>query len=702
MSRAGTKKYASFSYYIAEPRFVQVSLLFTPTVPQGFFLDIFLFQWYKIHAVFYLYHFILLVKKKHFCWWGYAHERNSLLLCSQQNTYRRGKKLKKHEVLKHYFGYDDFRGGQSQLIDKILEGRDVLGIMPTGAGKSICYQVPALMLPGITIVISPLISLMKDQVYALNQAGVHAAYINSSLTERQIYSALQYAKEGRYKIIYVAPERLDTGLFLDFVHQAEISLVAVDEAHCISQWGQDFRPGYLQIAPFIDRLARRPVVCAFTATATEAVKKDIEEILKLQNAWVRITGFDRENLYFAVRHVKKKNQEMLSYVEEHRNQCGIIYCSTRNSVDEVYELLSKEGFLAGRYHAGMETEERAKNQEDFIYDNIDIMVATNAFGMGIDKSNVRYVLHYNMPQCMENYYQEAGRAGRDGEPSECMIFYSPKDVVTNRYLIEHKESKKELTREEEEELRKRDFYRLKAMTSYCTTKDCLRNYILEYFGETTEKECENCSNCLTDYEKTDVTEISKQIINAVYELRGHFGINVVLDVLRGKKNARIRSNGFEELRSYGVLSEVAESTLREVIDTLVNEDLLIRTEDRYPVLRLGAEYGRLKEESFRIYIKSEIKTGKKERTAAKKTSDLSADGLALFEELRVLRRKIAAEEQVAPFIVFADKALVDMCIKRPKNLADFGMVSGVGKNKKERYGKRFVEVIKNHKEENLH
>ena len=611
-------------------------------------------------------------------------------------------KQDKYTILKQYFGYDEFREGQEALIDCILGGRDVLGIMPTGAGKSICYQVPALMMDGITIVISPLISLMKDQVSSLNQAGVHAAYINSSLTENQVAMAFDYAEKGAYKIIYIAPERLDTARFLRFVENADISLVAVDEAHCVSQWGQDFRPGYLNIAPFVEKLKKRPIMCAFTATATSEVKEDIHCILGLITPHVKITGFDRKNLYFAVKHAKDKKNETLEYVKEHINQCGIIYCSTRNGVEEVCEMLCANGIAATQYHAGMGNAQRAKNQEDFIYDIKTVMVATNAFGMGIDKSNVRYVLHYNMPQSMENYYQEAGRAGRDGENAECMLFYGPKDVVTNRLLIENKESKKELTEEEIRAIRERDMKRLRDMAYYCATKDCLRNNILKYFGENAHRECGNCSNCLTDYEQHDITEIAKKIVNCVYEVRQRFGINVIIGILRGSKGERILVNHFDELRTYGTLTQYAESTLRQVIDTLIWENILYQTEDEYPVLRLGSEYLRLKDEDTHISMKSEIRHAKKSKSSTKSASaktvttrsELTDAQNQCFENLRALRTEIAREEHVPPYIVFSDKALIDMCIRLPQTPQEMLQVNGVGQNKLEKYGERFLNVLK--------
>ena len=410
-----------------------------------------------------------------------------------------------YQTLKHYFGYDTLRPGQQDLMEGILNGSDVLGIMPTGAGKSLCYQVPALMLSGITIVISPLISLMSDQVKALNQAGVHAAYINSSLTENQIRAALLYAAQGQYKIIYVAPERLNTMRFLDFACGADISMVTVDEAHCISQWGQDFRPSYLEIADFLARLPRRPVVSAFTATATERVKQDITGSLHLQNPVTVVTGFDRPNLFFRV--VKRKggketDNSILNYVKRHEDESGIIYCATKKNVDSVCELLLQHGILAGRYHAGLSLEERKESQDDFTYDRIRVMVATNAFGMGIDKSNVRYVLHYNMPQSLEYYYQEAGRAGRDGEEAECVLFFSKQDIMINKRLLDYKATEGGYTAGDPA-VRANEQRKLNQMIHYCETDECLRQYILNYFGDHSPCICEKCSNCVVTEDEVE-------------------------------------------------------------------------------------------------------------------------------------------------------------------------------------------------------
>lgn len=419
----------------------------------------------------------------------------------------------KYGVLKEYFGYEAFRMGQEELIDSILQGKDALGIMPTGAGKSICFQVPAVLLEGITLVISPLISLMKDQVTTLNQAGIPAAFLNSSLSSRQYSLALQYAREGRYKIIYVAPERLTTREFLKFAHESKISMISVDEAHCVSQWGQDFRPSYLKIKEFIYLLPSRPIISAFTATATEEVREDIIQILQLNKPRVTTTGFDRPNLFFAVRKPSNKYTEVLKIVKAHSGESGIIYCATRKNVEEVCKNLNADGYKATRYHAGLSDQERQNNQEAFVYDKKSIMVATNAFGMGIDKSNVSFVIHYNMPKNLESYYQEAGRAGRDGENAECILLYHGQDVITNQFLIEHGNENEELDEEASRLVKEKDRERLKVMTYYCHTRDCLREYILHYFDDKSKSSCDYCSNCMKTFEEIDITEIAKKTTN---------------------------------------------------------------------------------------------------------------------------------------------------------------------------------------------
>lgn len=604
-----------------------------------------------------------------------------------------------HDTLKHYFGYDSFREGQKKIIDSIMAGRDVLAIMPTGAGKSICYQVPALMLSGITIVVSPLISLMQDQVKALNEAGIHAAYINSSLTEGQINKALSLAAGGRYKIIYVAPERLETYGFLEFSRQADISMVTVDEAHCISQWGQDFRPSYLKIVDFVDGLDKRPIVSAFTATATEEVKNDILCILKLNNPDVTVTGFDRENLYYSVEHVHKKDDFVVDYVEKHPNDSGIIYCSTRKNVDKVFEILFKKGVAVTKYHAGLDTGTRKDNQDDFIYDRTPVIVATNAFGMGIDKSNVRYVIHYNMPQSMENYYQEAGRAGRDGENSQCILLFSAQDIMINKFLLDNKDFSG-LDEEDALLVRQHDMQRLKAMEGYCRTTGCLRNYILNYFGEKVGKPCDNCGNCHREYTQTDMTMQARKVVECVKEMRGRYGLVIVVGTLMGADRARLKEIGADNYKSYGALNDCNEATIRSLISQLIEEGYLCQTDDRYSVLKLG-DVSALENEDTHVVLrtyesKQPVRTDKPKKPArqkARSTDALTAAGYKLFEQLRKLRLELAKEEAVPPYIIFSDKTLIDMCVKLPKNEYDMLNVSGVGENKFKKYGARFLEVI---------
>lgn len=608
--------------------------------------------------------------------------------------------MNKNDILKKYFGYDCFREGQETVIDSILSGKDVLGIMPTGAGKSICYQVPALMMRGITLVISPLISLMKDQVSSLNQAGISAAYLNSSLTAGQYYKALQYAKEGRYPIIYVAPERLLTDSFLDFALQAEIAMVAVDEAHCVSQWGQDFRPSYLKITEFIERLPRRPVVSAFTATATREVRDDILDILMLREAYVLTTGFDRRNLFFSVKAPKNKYEAVKEYVQEHKEESGIIYCLTRKLVEEVCERLIKDGFLATRYHAGLSDNERRNNQDDFIYDRCRIMVATNAFGMGIDKSDVRYVIHYNMPKNMESYYQEAGRAGRDGEEAYCILLYGSQDVVTNQMFIDHNQDNQELDPLTRELVQERDRERLKQMTFYCFTHDCLREYILRYFGEYGPNYCGNCSNCLSEFQETDVTKEARMLIHCVKACHQRYGVTVILDTLRGAKTAKIQKYRMDENPCYGRCAEVPNYRLRQIFNHLLMENFLKLSNDEYSLVKLTENSEKLLEENAVLTMKLAKDQPKKAQAEKKPKKSrlqagtaLSDDDELLFRRLRTLRMEIAREENVPPYIVFSDKTLVHMCILKPKTKEEMLQVSGVGEHKYGKYGEKFLNEI---------
>ena len=625
------------------------------------------------------------------------------------------------QVLKQYFGYDSFRKGQSDIIEAILQGQDALAIMPTGAGKSVCYQVPAMLLSGITIVISPLISLMQDQVKSLNEAGINAAYINSTLSEQQMYKALDYAAQGKYKIIYVAPERLETMSFMTFAQKADISMVTIDEAHCISQWGQDFRPSYLKIVDFIDSLPERPVVSAFTATATSEVKTDIECILKLKSPKLVVTGFDRKNLYYSVEHLsgKKKDAYIAAYIKEHMDESGIIYCATRKNVDKLYDEFSSLGISVTKYHAGLDNETRKQNQDDFIYDRVQVVIATNAFGMGIDKSNVRYVIHYNMPQSMENYYQEAGRAGRDGGESQCILLFSAQDVIIDKFLLDSKEFDG-VEDEDRSVIRERDLHRLHTMEMYCKTTECLRNYILSYFGEKTGEPCGNCGNCNNEYEQIDMTADAKWVINCLAETHGRFGLSIVLGTLLGAKRARLKEVGALNYKSYGKLSNRKEAELRLLIDQMINAGYVIQTDGEYSVLRMG-DISPLRDENTHVYIKKAKKTyasellkgggqtggeavsgnasagtaGSKPASRARKksTDSLTAAGYELFERLRALRLVIAREEGVPPYIIFNDKTLIDMCEKLPVDADTMLSVSGVGQNKLMKYGSRFTEEI---------
>ena len=598
------------------------------------------------------------------------------------------------EVLKALFGYDSFRAGQKEVIDSILAGRDAFAVMPTGAGKSVCYQVPAMLLSGITIVISPLISLMQDQVKSLNEAGVSAAFINSSLSEHAYFETVRKARQGVYKIIYVAPERLVTEGFLDLAENVKISMVTVDEAHCISQWGQDFRPSYMKIVEFVKMLRERPVISAFTATATETVREDIICTLGLQNPYFLVTGFDRENLFFQVDKPKNKEQYILDYISEHSGESGIIYCSTRKNVESVYDLLSSKGISVGKYHAGMSTTERKKMQDDFVFDYTSIVVATNAFGMGIDKSNVRFVIHYNMPQSMENYYQEAGRAGRDGLDSKCILLFSPQDIVINRGLLEHKEMP-ELDFADRQTVRERDMQRLQSMEGYCYTTECLRNYILKYFGENPKKPCEDCGNCLREFETLDMTDAAKKIINCVYEARGRYGKSIIMDTVLGAKTARLEEVGAIHYKSYGALSDANKKLLRRLIEQMILEKYLVA--GNYQVIKMG-DISPLKDPETKVLVKitDEDKLPAKQEKAKKKskgTESLTSAGYRLFDKLRALRLEIARKENMPPYIVFNDKTLIDMAVRVPSSRQEMLAVSGVGEHKYMKYGERFLAEI---------
>ena len=601
----------------------------------------------------------------------------------------------KKTVLKQYFGHSSFRDGQEMVVDAILQSRDVLCVMPTGAGKSICYQVPALIFDGVTLVVSPLISLMKDQVNSLTHNGVRAAYLNSSLTSSQYTKVISNIKNGLYKIVYVAPERLAVSDFLDACKSLRVDLIAVDEAHCISHWGQDFRPSYLKIAEFVNSLGYRPIIAAFTATATAEVKDDIEYSLNLKTPFVMTTGFDRPNLKFEVLRPKKKFEQLLEILKKHNNNSGIIYCSTRKTVEELGGKLSGIGLSVTTYHAGLEDCVRKNNQEDFVCDRKNIMVATNAFGMGIDKSNVAYVIHYNMPKDIESYYQEAGRAGRDGSNAECILLYIPVDVHTNQFLIEHSEPNPELSIEQQNLLRERDYDRLKQMTFYSTTNACLRNFILEYFGERSSSYCGNCSNCLTQFEEVDVTTETQKILSCIKRTGERFGKKMICDILRGSKNEKILRCGLDSQTTYGLMKEYKETQVKDIIDFLDFEGYIQIVGTEYPALTVTNKANAVLFGKETVMMKqAKPKAPPKKKAQKEKTSE--SPDRSLFAELKTLRRQIADENSIPAYIVFSDATLMDMCKRLPTSKEEMLEVSGVGKVKLELCGDRFMKILKSY------
>ena len=619
---------------------------------------------------------------------------------------------RKREVLRTFFGYDAFRGGQEALIDSQLLGRDVFGIMPTGGGKSLCYQVPAMLLPGITVVVSPLISLMRDQVLALKSVGIPAAYINSSLSLEQLRLVYQNLRRGQYKIVYVAPERLSAEGFLAVSCEVEISLLAVDEAHCISQWGQDFRPSYLKIPEYLDKLPKRPVVSAFTATATPAVQKDIVRLLKLENPHQVVTGFDRPNLRFEVRKPQGRKGELLTLVALRKGRSGIVYCSTRKAVEEICDFLRERGISATRYHAGLSDEERAKNQEDFLYDRKTLMVATNAFGMGIDKSNVSFVIHYNMPKSLEAYYQEAGRAGRDGEKAECILLYSGQDIFTNKFLIEKSGENEELTPQERELVRSRDYERLEQMIGYCQSIGCLRNYILRYFGQEVNGRCGNCSGCLgfvaAKREKTvreteplprpgktltrELTREAQMALSCVRRIRDKLGydstLTMAVRVLKGSKDKRLVEAGLDSLTTYGLMAAFPGEEIREIFAYL-KERGLVDYDSREIVTVSAAAAG--------VLIRGEkllITLSEEEMDARFPHCGGVEEDSGLLAALKKLRTELARKEHVPAYVIFSNSTLADMAEKAPRTTAELLEVSGVGRVKAQKYGRVFLECIK--------
>lgn len=582
------------------------------------------------------------------------------------------------EAFKHlqeYFGYSSFRAGQEELIKRVLSNEHTLGILPTGGGKSICFQIPALVKTGTTIVISPLISLMKDQVDALSAAGIPAAFINSSLSRMEYEDTVYSLRNGEYKLLYAAPERFESPSFIDLLNSIDISMIVFDEAHCISQWGHDFRPSYRSIIENIEQLFSRPVIMALTATATKEVEQDICRLLDIREENTIITGFSRDNLSFYMMKGVNKRDYIESYIRKHSNQSGIIYTSSRKEADQLYTFLKGKNYKAAKYHAGLSEHERKNEQNRFVYDEAEIMVATNAFGMGIDKSNVRFVIHYNMPRNIEAYYQEAGRAGRDGEESECILLFGPQDIQLQKFLIEESNL--------DHSLKEQEYFKLKQMTNYCHTEKCLQSYIIEYFGGTTEKNCGKCSNCQDQRESVDITNEARMIFSCVKRMDERFGVTLTAQVLKGSSNKRIKELGFQNLTTYGLLRNRKEKEISDIINFLLAEGYLQLTDGKYPVVKLTPQALPALKGSVNIYMKIALAPERVE----------GIENEELFTILRALRKEIADREKIPPYVVFADTALKEMCTYFPMDKAEMLQVKGVGQAKYEKYGEIFLGEI---------